>query len=223
MEMKEYRQYFLPDGLDADRRKWTKKHADIYFRWYMENKSERINYFLNYFNERFEDCGGNDLKRLSQKLYDRLTKEDCWFFDTVAVNIKIANETRHYEVKALSDLGRAIASDFGIVFSVFLEKNIPGLKWTISKDFKNMQSYRSPVLTGFRNGQSSAEYDPFHDGIGKSSVMLNYNNPNEWPEHYKTIIVMWNRKTPTVEELLERRRQGKSTNIEDIQRENGWL
>ena len=221
--MREYREYFLPGGLTADRRKWTKKHAEIYFQWFIENKSDRIGYFLNHFNERFEECGENDLKRLNQKLYDRLTKEDCWSFETVEINIKIANEIRSQTVKALTDLGRAIASDFGIVFSVFIEKNIPGLQWTISKDFKNMRSYKSPVLTGFRKGRSSAEYDPCHDGIDISSVMLNYNNPNEWPEHYKTINVMWNRKTPTVAELLERQRQGRSTNIEDIQRENGWL
>jgi len=163
------------------------------------------------------------VKRLSQKLYDRLTKEDCCFLDTVAVHIKIAKETRSERVKALTDLGRTIASDFGIVFSFILEKTIPGLSWIISKDDKRFISYRSPVLIGFRKGQSSAAYDPFHDGIGKSSVMLNYNDPNEWPDFYKTIIVRWNRKTPTVEEMLERQRQGKSTNIEDIQREMGWL
>ena len=221
--MKEYREYFLPDGLVADRRKWTKKHAEIYFQWFIENKSDRIDYFLNYFNERFEDYGESDVKRLSQKLYDRLTQEDCWFFDTVEVKIKIAQETRYETVKALTDLGRAIASDFGIVFSFILENKISGLNWIISKEDKRFLSYKSPVLTGFRKGQSSAVYDPFHMGIGNSSVMLNYNNPNEWPDFYKTIIVMWNRKTPTVAELLERQRQGKSINIEEIQRERGWI
>jgi hypothetical protein len=221
--MNNYRQYFLPDGLVADRRKWTRKHAEIYFEWFIENKLDRINYFLSSFNECFEDFGENDVKRLSQRLYDRLIQEDCWFLDTVEVKIKIAQETRHVKVKALTELGRAIASDFGIVFSFILEKNIPGLNWIISKEDKRFISYKSPVLTGFRKGQSSVVYDPIHEGINRSSVMLNYNDPNEWPNFLKTIIVRWNRKTPSVAELLERQRQGKSTNIEDIQREMGWL
>lgn len=219
--MKEYRQYYLPDGLDTDKRKWTKKHAEIYFQWFMENKADRINYFLNYFSENFVDYGESDIKRLSEKLYDRISKEDCWFIQTVSINNNPDN--MQLTAKSLTNVGIPMACDFGIVFSLILEKNIEGLSWTISTADKRTLHHKSPVLVGFRKGQSSVEYDPIHYGIADSSVMLNDNNPNEWLELYKTICIMWNRKTPTVAELLERQRQGKSTNIEEIQKEMGWL
>ena len=158
--MKDYREYFLPDRLGTDRQKWTKKHAEIYFQSFIENKPERINYFLNYFNERPEDYGENDIKRLSEKLYNRISKEDSWFLKTVSVNNDPGN--MQLTVKSLTDKIIPMASDFGILFSLILEKNIEGLNWIISKGDKRTLHYKSPVLVGFRKGNSNAEYDPIH-------------------------------------------------------------
>ena len=137
---------------------FTKKEAEQYFRWYLEQREERIEYLQNLVYQEREDISFDFTPESLIKLWE-------WYEGKIVVEPRSTEEIekereeevywmRPYvpeEQLALSTCN--IAMDVAIYFAeVMVRNNAPKIYWGYYTKPRNMVSVNMPVLLGFTGG-----------------------------------------------------------------------
>ena len=149
--MKEYPLFMPPESLAViGAKNWKKKEAQEYFDWFMRERKQRVSNFLDFIGYELTGNIEQDLKIISQKLFDAANTPD--FFSIRDVDGS----------KKLNDRGLALAADSGLLLAQLLEYARPNLYWQIAKGPKSYHSYNLPVLKEFENGDWDLVFTMIH-------------------------------------------------------------
>jgi len=160
----EYPLFIPPNGLaEKDPINWTKKEADDYFKWLLENLEKRVTCFLKYIEEDMP-CGQTiDLQNMGKKV-SYFLKSDTFSKGGILIN-----------------MGYALAADAGLLVAKLLVDACPSVKWSIVRKPKSDISYNLPVLIGF----GKIRLDPVGGSIAEAKAILaGRRDSNTWNDMY---------------------------------------
>ncbi len=165
---------FLPPIHLAEKgtKNWNKKEVKEYFEWFQSAKGMRVYNFPEYIDYQLVNNTSEDLGVLSKMVFELLESSQ---FHTINEGSRI---------KQQNEQGLALAADFGLLFSKFLEEDKPHLKWIVGKGPKKYHVYNLPMLTGF----STPDWDFIFISIQKNGFALNHlQKPYDWATFYVEI------------------------------------
>lgn len=140
-----YTKFIIPEHLASKGHKnWNKKQAKEYFDWFINEKSKRVQIFIDYFNIQNFNASIKAFIDLKESLYKTLIKSEF------SENKLVFNEFFKKEINniELTDTGFAIGADLGL-FILFIFEKSTGLKfeWTINTN-KRASNVNMPVCIG---------------------------------------------------------------------------
>jgi hypothetical protein len=139
-----------------DFRVMTRKEADSYFRWFMEQIPVRLktleqivqltpgyeDWQVDYTMNSLEKIGHwffehvETRERTDEETEEIYSKAPAWFRDVEVENWELTNQTF------------SLAIDIGMYFGKVIEKGLEGIKWIMVKSPTNDVDYQQPVLSG---------------------------------------------------------------------------
>ncbi len=147
-----YREFIPPEELATkDVKSWSKYEAKKYFEWFLKEKENRILLFKTFINgaNEFEDLLKETFLLFLQNGFIVGKKGDC----------------------VLTNLGYALAADFGIYLGEIIINKREDLNWKLVKVPKSDPCYNLPVISGYT---SKPDYfDPVGISITNWNQILN--------------------------------------------------
>jgi len=170
MTKKEY-PFFIPPLYLAEkgRWKWSAKEAKDYRFWLLDSIDQRINGLLDYFNESYDALPEELLLSIGEKVAIAFKEEP--FSELLDGEIDLTNQ------------GRALAADLGLLVASFLLKAHPDkVTWKTIRKPKRDASYNLPVLIGF----GKMYFDPVGGAISEAYGIIEGKNKSKiWLESYE--------------------------------------
>jgi hypothetical protein len=150
---------------------WTKSEAEEYAKWVQAGLQQRVADMLAFLDVTDDDDPRRVLSAAGTGVAQLLQGEPF------------------SRAGRLTDLGRALAADMGLLAARFLLHNAPEIRWHVVRRPKSDMSYNLPVLRGFRNG---LPLDPVGGSIAEAAGLL---RGNKGPDAWLRIYDWWIEKT----------------------------
>lgn len=137
---------------------FTKKEAEQYFRWYLEQREERIEYLQNSVYQEREDISFDFTPESLIKIWE-------WYEGKIIVELRSPEEIAKERAEEPEWMQASIAEeqlslktwditkDIAIYFAeVMVRNNAPKIYWGYYTKPRNLVSVNMPVLLGFKRG-----------------------------------------------------------------------
>lgn len=173
MEPDEYPMLIPPGHLSQTPVKaWSKGEADEYAAWLQSSLEDRTGNLLSFLRLSSDGSPDEVLEAAGRAVAGHLRSGPPFSDGTT-----------------LSDRGRALAADLGLLSAMLLLRDAPVIRWQVVRRPKSDMSYNLPVLVGFTNG---LHLDPVGGSIAEASGLL---RGNKGPDAWKRIYQWWIDKT----------------------------